>query len=321
MVRRRFVSPEGQFVSARREPVTASAVASCKVCAQGLPLSWLSSCFFWFGFLFTKEPSGKGKGCSRRKIKAVSSFFVRWEDRGALAEFLDWLLSPRRRLWWGLAARREAGSMMDSQQADEAAEALSRGQRHLRVLWSGVWVLGRSGSEVVHREDTTRDSREALLWDVVLIRSYSCSTNTERFYFKKRFKKFSKENTVCSFLCLKFTNTETTLFPWALQVQSCLFLLAFEVQSCLSLHLLLVLSIQLTPRERKACPSTCSSSFPRRTCLINVQLICFDATPVSSFSSQKKRELSPWSWPFTLLSSFLNLKVSVFEMQREESQD
>jgi len=53
--------------------------------------------------------------------------------------------------------------------------------------------------------------------------------------------------------------------------------------------------------------------------LINVQLICFDATPVSSISSQKKRELSQWSWPYTFLLFFLNLEVSLFEMQREEN--
>lgn len=232
---------------------------------------------------------------------------------GALAEFLG-TLSPRLALlWWWLAPRREAGSVVDSQQADEAAEALSRGQRHPWVLCSGVWVLGRSRSEVVHRE--------ALLWGVELTWSYSCSTTTEGFYFKKRFLKVSKENTVCSFLCLRFTDRERVLLPWALRVQSCLSLLAFEAQSCLflSLHLLLVFGIQLTPREGKACPSTCSSSFPRHTCLINVQLICCDATSVSSFSSQKKRELSQWSWPFTFLPFFLNLEASLFEMQREEN--
>jgi len=71
--------------------------------------------------------------------------------------------------------------------ADGAAEALSRGQRPPWVLCSGVWVLGRSRSEVVHRKDTTRDNRGVLLWDVVLIQSYSCCTRTEGFYFKKRF--------------------------------------------------------------------------------------------------------------------------------------
>ena len=41
---------------------------------------------------------------------------------GALAEFLG-TLSPRLALlWWWLAPRREAGSVVDSQQADEAAE-------------------------------------------------------------------------------------------------------------------------------------------------------------------------------------------------------
>lgn len=130
---------------------------------------------------------------------------------GALAEFLG-TLSPRLALLWGwLAPRRGAGSVVDSQQADEAAEALSRGHRHPWVLCSGVWVLGRSRSEVVHREDTPVN-REALLWGVELTRSCSCST-TEGFYFKKRFLKVSEENTVRSFLCLKFTDRERVLLP------------------------------------------------------------------------------------------------------------
>lgn len=76
--------------------------------------------------------------------------------------------------------------------ADGAAAALSRGQRPPWVLCSGVWVLGRSRSEVVHREDTTRDYQGVLLWDVVLIQSYSCCTRTEGFYLKRDFKKFPK---------------------------------------------------------------------------------------------------------------------------------
>lgn len=207
--------------------------------------------------------------------------------------------------------------------ADGAAAALSRGQRPPWVLCSGVWVLGRSRSEVVHREDTTRDYQGVLLWDVVLIQSYSCCTRTEGFYLKRDFKKFPKRTWSAPFFA---SSSQIGRERCSLERSECSPVFLFWLLKCIpvfffffSLHLLLVLGIRLTPRERKAHPSTCSSSFPRHTCLINVQLIYFDATPVSSFSSQKKRELSQWSWPFTFLLFFLNLEVSVFEMQREEN--
>lgn len=95
-VPRGSLSPQGPplpWPPAKREP------RHC-LCPHCHPAS------FGLVFCFTKEPSGKGRGCSRRKIKVGSSLLVRWGGRGALAEFLDRRLSPRRRLWWGLAARR-----------------------------------------------------------------------------------------------------------------------------------------------------------------------------------------------------------------------
>ena len=187
MVRRRFPSPEGEFVSPPREPVPASAVASP---GTAFALNVILLLLVWS----RRKPSCKGKGCSRRKIKAGSSFLMRWEDHGG-----RWLNSwgptaePRARPPLAVARSAAGGCLRGGfPAADGAAAALSRGQRPPWVLCSGVWVLGRSRSEVVHREDTTRDYQGVLLWDVVLIQSYSCCTRTEGFYLKRDFKKFPK---------------------------------------------------------------------------------------------------------------------------------
>lgn len=114
MVRRRFPSPEGKFVSPPREPAPASAVASP---GTAFALNVILLLLVWS----RKTPSCKGKGCSRRKIKAGSSFLMRWEDHGVTGWILgDWWLSPGRALLWRwLAPQREAGSVVDSQQLME----------------------------------------------------------------------------------------------------------------------------------------------------------------------------------------------------------